>query len=405
MIRRFARGELYALVWDRPMTRLAAEFALSDVALHKICRKHDIPTPPLGYWAKKQHGKPVRQTPLPKLKDDNGQATIAIHEGAANSESEAMSTARAVVREALDNADLAAPDSDHPIVERTISKLAKKRADRTGIAHINGKGLIDVSVRPESAERTGRLLRYLAAATAQAGIILEARDSGAVWIAEGEAVSFRIAEAADKLRHEPTEAELKAVADWEAKREADRIRYGYDRDWGRPHIPKWEERFQGRLAVRLEEVRIRTENRYWGPTIRRVFADSKTQDVLKMAPRILATVVAIAVAKRENHEADDRRRRAEEEAARRRAEAECRAALEARRTELLSDLMDEHEHAERLKRYLTALRKTAGEVAPERVQRAVNWANARLEGMRRKMAADELEERLAASGAFDEDIE
>src|ERR1700741_3145904 len=60
------REELYALVWDRPMTKLAKEFGLSDVALHKICRKDEIPTPSLGYWAKKAHGKPVTNTPLPE---------------------------------------------------------------------------------------------------------------------------------------------------------------------------------------------------------------------------------------------------------------------------------------------------------------------------------------------------
>lgn len=72
------REELYALVWDRPMTRLAKEFGLSDVALHKICRKHEIPTPPLGYWAKKAHGKPVTNTPLPKARGANSQYHIII---------------------------------------------------------------------------------------------------------------------------------------------------------------------------------------------------------------------------------------------------------------------------------------------------------------------------------------
>ena len=62
---RLTREQLYALVWDKPMRTLAGEFGLSDVALHKICRKHDIPTPPVGYWAKKAHGKRVSVTPLP----------------------------------------------------------------------------------------------------------------------------------------------------------------------------------------------------------------------------------------------------------------------------------------------------------------------------------------------------
>jgi hypothetical protein len=64
----FTREEFYELVWSKPMTHLAKEFAISDVALHKICRKHGIPNPPLGWWAKKAAGKKVKQTPLPPAK-------------------------------------------------------------------------------------------------------------------------------------------------------------------------------------------------------------------------------------------------------------------------------------------------------------------------------------------------
>jgi hypothetical protein len=42
-MRVFTRGQFYELAWSRPMTELAGEFGLSDVALHKICRKHDVP--------------------------------------------------------------------------------------------------------------------------------------------------------------------------------------------------------------------------------------------------------------------------------------------------------------------------------------------------------------------------
>jgi hypothetical protein len=58
------REDLYALVWQTPLSRLAKRFGLSDVGLQKICMKHDIPTPPLGYWTKRMHGKPVSQPPL-----------------------------------------------------------------------------------------------------------------------------------------------------------------------------------------------------------------------------------------------------------------------------------------------------------------------------------------------------
>lgn len=65
MARTFSRREFYDLVWSKPITRLAKEFSLSDVAVHKICRKHEVPTSPLGWWAKKTAGKPVTQTRCP----------------------------------------------------------------------------------------------------------------------------------------------------------------------------------------------------------------------------------------------------------------------------------------------------------------------------------------------------
>ena len=52
-----SRQELYDLVWSKPMVQLAQDFELSDVGLKKICKAAYIPTPTLGYWAKKQNGK------------------------------------------------------------------------------------------------------------------------------------------------------------------------------------------------------------------------------------------------------------------------------------------------------------------------------------------------------------
>ena len=62
------RERLYALVWETPMSKLAPTFGLSDNGLAKICRANDIPYPPRGYWAKKEAGQHVAQTPLRKTK-------------------------------------------------------------------------------------------------------------------------------------------------------------------------------------------------------------------------------------------------------------------------------------------------------------------------------------------------
>lgn len=400
---KLTREELYALVWDRPMTKLAKEFGLSDVALHKICRKHEVPTPPAGYWAKKAHGKPVTTTPLPNKPRADGLHHIIIHEGAGSVESEAAAVARARVHEAISSRpERVGGQSQDPILQRTIARLSKAKADKSGLARIEGKNVITVAVRPESASRAQQILELLVSSAQAAGITLVAGDQGVVWNAESEEVSFDLAEVADRVEHVPTEAELKAVAKWEAERAAYLKRTGYDYHWGRPYIPKWEERYQGRLAVRLEEVRIRTENEYWGPTIRGKFADAKNRDLIKSIPKIVSSIAAIAVAKRENREADERRRLAREEAERRRAEAERRAELERKRNATLEMLMAEHEEAIRLEGYLLSLEQAVGDrQAPEQVARFMSWLGDKLERLRTAATPESIEVRLSREGLFE----
>ncbi|HCI52667.1 MAG TPA: hypothetical protein DE312_05020 [Gallionella sp.] len=56
---RFTRQQLYDLVWESPITSVAKELGVSDVAVAKACRKAEIPIPPRGYWAKLHAGKQV----------------------------------------------------------------------------------------------------------------------------------------------------------------------------------------------------------------------------------------------------------------------------------------------------------------------------------------------------------
>jgi len=316
---------------------------------------------------------------------------------------EAAAMARARVHRVIVGQPEQEPDeAGDPILHRTIDRLFKAKADRSGLAKIESKNVITVAVRPDSAARAQQILGALVRSARSAGITLAAGERGAVWRAEGEEVSFDFVEVADRVEHVPTEAELKAVAKWEAEREAYRKRTGYDRDWGRPHISKWEERYQGRLAIRLEEVRIRTENEYWGPTIRGKFADAKNRDVAKAIPKIVSSIAAIAVAKRENREADERRRLAREEAERRRVEAERRAELERKRKAMLEKLVAEHEETVRLEGYLLSLEQAVdGRHVPEQVARFMNWLRERLERLRAASTPESIDARLAREELFD----
>ena len=58
------RRAMYDLVWAKPMTKVAAAFGISDVALKKICDRHRVPASGRGYWARRESGLPVKQTRL-----------------------------------------------------------------------------------------------------------------------------------------------------------------------------------------------------------------------------------------------------------------------------------------------------------------------------------------------------
>lgn len=59
------RKELYDLVWAEPMSKLCKRYGLSDNGLRKHCKALNIPTPPVGYWAKKVAGHKIEIPPLP----------------------------------------------------------------------------------------------------------------------------------------------------------------------------------------------------------------------------------------------------------------------------------------------------------------------------------------------------
>ena len=64
-----SREELYGLVRTRPATKLAKELGVSDVAISKACKRHNIPRPPRGYWVKLELGKPISRDELPPNND------------------------------------------------------------------------------------------------------------------------------------------------------------------------------------------------------------------------------------------------------------------------------------------------------------------------------------------------
>lgn len=65
-----SRQELFDLVWEMPVTKIAADYGVTDPAIHKRCKKLQVPTPPRGYWAKKQFGKAPKKPALPASQEE-----------------------------------------------------------------------------------------------------------------------------------------------------------------------------------------------------------------------------------------------------------------------------------------------------------------------------------------------
>jgi integrase len=63
---RFDRKRLYEEVWIEPVTVVAARYGITDTGLRKVCRRLNVPHPPLGYWAKVKAGKAVEKPELPE---------------------------------------------------------------------------------------------------------------------------------------------------------------------------------------------------------------------------------------------------------------------------------------------------------------------------------------------------
>lgn len=61
----YTRSELYDLLWSAPASKIAKNLGISDVALGKAAKRHGIPAPERGYWAKIAAGKLPAKSRLP----------------------------------------------------------------------------------------------------------------------------------------------------------------------------------------------------------------------------------------------------------------------------------------------------------------------------------------------------
>jgi hypothetical protein len=158
-IRTVNREQLYEQVWSVSMVQLSEQYGMSDVGLAKICKKHNIPRPPRGYWARKAAGYNVKRLPLP-----NGDDVLI--EITPNPRSRNVSKSRDFVSRMSNSQDkerepIVVPDrlsSPHPLIKQSSEILNARQSDDVGLLNPPKKGCLDITVSKGNLRRALRIM-------------------------------------------------------------------------------------------------------------------------------------------------------------------------------------------------------------------------------------------------------
>lgn len=154
-----SRQELYDLVWSKPVTEVAKELGLSDVAVAKRCRQVQVPVPPRGYWARVSAGQTPRRIPLPKFRDgSNGRGRTRA--------SSILSTIHA--------------DESHPESVKREHPGAEAHAEPTVTFHL--KGPEEQARKSEAEAASGPKSPHRAALDAQLSALPHPADAPESWV-------------------------------------------------------------------------------------------------------------------------------------------------------------------------------------------------------------------------------
>jgi hypothetical protein len=227
-----SREDLYELVWSKPMTELAQDFGLSDVALAKRCRKVGVPILGRGYWARVAAGQTPRQPALRKRTDDVMDYTALTFDAPREEtppETIPATTEQHPLFEKVQSLPLT--HSDHlrlssPAVKRTAARL--KRPWRSEISWNRGERqgpIISIDVSESCADRALKVSEQIIAGAAALGWVFnappkqeESRSNryeverpdapvfGCLYV-ENEALALQIDERTKRTDHELTENE------------------------------------------------------------------------------------------------------------------------------------------------------------------------------------------------------
>lgn len=396
MAHSFSRREFYELVWSKPMTHLAKELGVSDVALHKVCRKHAIPNPPAGWWAKKAAGKKVQQIMLPEQGGDDRAGVITIRPVTVG-ERQALA-AKSAQKIATSSEGVAEPVQAKPSakVRATLAALRQVKPNFQGLVEIKEPGLIQCSVAKNSITRLVTVLPQIEAMAKLEGFNLTDDDRPCRFSNGEQSVTFAINETFRREKHEPTHKEKAALAAWERRRKANNWRYLDNDPYPRP--PDWDYLPTGELSIDLEPVWS-----YHHSMPRRAFKDGKRQRLEDMAAKVAIGIVIVAEAKAARQRDEEERARAQEIRRREREREEHRKRIEGQRNAELMALIELQSRVGNLEHLVGAVDALGACPDEGRVHVFKHWLNHQLDDARAQFTLEGLETRFARQGLFGSD--
>ncbi len=344
----YRREVLYREVWQFPVTEVAKKYAVSDVAIHKICKSLNIPTPPRGYWEKLRAGKKVDVPPLPQSDGRNTKTGIRSENLYIQSTSESLAfmseedraTVLAVASQMLLPTE---KEKQHPKVAAYRKKLPDLMKTKTA-----KPPYLSDSLAEETRSRVFRIIDALIKAAEPLGISM---DDELRFCCGQDAVQLRFSEATTEVLHELTKEEKLAKLQYEDDMK--------QRGWGyKPNIRKYDHIYNGTVSVGVGE--------------KRRFRDSKSSILEQRLGEILIAVfVAINDAKlaREEREEKERKRLEEEQ---RKRDYQKRYNEEVARTLALENQADDYDMACKIRALIAAVESQ--EEISESMQQWLSWA-------------------------------
>lgn len=384
------REELYELVWSKPITKLAADLGMSDVGLSKLCRRHDVPTPPRGHWARREAGYTDPKVPLPKHTNSVAEriaisATLAIlPEGAqaqlARAKEERKGRSTIEVRASVPTADL------HAAIRKTADKLRAGKVNKDGVVEATGAGMCGVVARPADVERVVAILAALVPELEKKEIAFTPEGKSMRASRGPDAAVFRLIEILHQEVHVPTADELAA----EDKRQK---RLARERGWStfglsNPRAyPDFDWVRKGQFTLSIDSN---------GTGARRNWSDGKNQSLEKLLPNIVAGFDIFLIRGKAQREEQEERSRQWNEMQRRQGLARQRTEREKERLECLGQMMAICREIVELEQWLANT-----DASPNSHQeRFMIWARQRLARLRAQVDASGVESRLTTDNLF-----